>query len=76
MRGRLVDTGSSDRTRRLVAILTGHILTDPQLLLGYHQELDPPPSHDNRPAEIESTLSAVEGVLRRDRVPDVQAGCR
>ena len=48
---------------RVVAVLTGHILKDPGLLLRYHQEMDPPPPGANRPVEIEPTLSAVEEVL-------------
>ncbi len=48
---------------RVVAVLTGHILKDPGLLLRYHQESDPPPPRANRPIEIEASLSAVESVL-------------
>ena len=48
----------------VVAVLTGHILKDPGLLLRYHQEMDPPPPGANRPVEIEPMLSAVEEVLR------------
>ena len=48
---------------RVVAVLTGHILKDPGLLLRYHQETDPPPPRANRPIEIEASLSAVEEVL-------------
>ena len=48
----------------VVAVLTGHILKDPGLLLRYHQEMDPPPPGANRPVEIEPTLAAVEEVLR------------
>ena len=55
---------SSDRATSVVAVLTGHILKDPGLLLRYHQEMDPPPPGANRPVEIEPTLSAVEEVLR------------
>lgn len=51
----------------VVAVLTGHILKDPGLLLRYHQEMDPPPPGANRPVEIEPTLSAVEEVLRERR---------
>ena len=47
----------------VVAVLTGHILKDPGLLLKYHQEMEPPPPGANRPVEIEPTLSAVEEVL-------------
>jgi threonine synthase len=49
---------------RVVAILTGHILKDPGLLLRYHQEMDPPPPGANRPIEIDASLTEVERVLR------------
>jgi threonine synthase len=49
---------------RVVAILTGHILKDPELLLQYHQEMDPAPSWANRPIEIEASLSEIERVLK------------
>jgi len=48
---------------RVVAVLTGHILKDPGLLLSYHQEADPPPPRANRPIEVEAELSAVERAL-------------
>jgi threonine synthase len=48
---------------RVVAVLTGHILKDPGLLLRYHQEADPAPPRANRPIEIEPSLAAVEAVL-------------
>jgi threonine synthase len=60
---RLVQNGSIQRGDRVVAILTGHILKDPGLLLRYHQEMDPAPPGANRPIEIDPTLSAVERVL-------------
>ena len=50
---------------RVVAVLTGHILKDPGLLLRYHQETEPAPARANRPIEIDPTLSAVEAVLSR-----------
>jgi threonine synthase len=50
---------------RVIAILTGHILKDPGLLLRYHQEVDPPPPWANRPIEIEPSLSEIERVLKR-----------
>jgi threonine synthase len=52
---------------RVVAVLTGHILKDPGLLLRYHQETEPPPSRANRPITIDANLSAVEEVLRASR---------
>jgi threonine synthase len=49
---------------RVVAVLTGHILKDPGILLSYHQTMDPPPPGANRPIEIEPTLTEVERVLK------------
>jgi threonine synthase len=50
---------------RVAAVLTGHILKDPDLLLRYHQETEPPPAGANRPIEIEARLSEIERVLRQ-----------
>ena len=49
---------------RVIAILTGHILKDPGLLLKYHQEMDPAPAWANRPIEVEPNLSEIERVLK------------
>src|SRR3954468_20405298 len=43
----LRDKGLVKENERVVAILTGHILKDPGLLLRYHQEMDPPPRMAN-----------------------------
>jgi threonine synthase len=61
----LVHSGEVKRTERVVAILTGHILKDPDLLLRYHQEMDPPPPGANRPIEIEPRLAEIERVLQQ-----------
>ena len=61
----LVRSGEVKPTEQVVAVLTGHILKDPDLLLRYHQETDPPPPGANRPVEIEPTLAAVERVLQQ-----------
>ena len=63
----LVRSGQVKPADRVVAVLTGHILKDPDLLLRYHQEMDPPPPGANRPVEIEPTLAAVERVLQQKR---------
>ena len=60
---KLAAEGVIKASERVVAVLTGHILKDPGLLLRYHQEEEPPPPRANRPIEIEPTLSAVEEVL-------------
>jgi len=60
---KLVSEGVIHGADRVVAVLTGHILKDPGLLLEYHQKREPPPARANRPIEIEPRLWAVEKVL-------------
>jgi threonine synthase len=55
----LVERGIIEPGQRVVAVLTGHLLKDPGILLQYHRDTDPPPSRANRPVEIEPTLDAV-----------------
>jgi threonine synthase len=62
---RLVGSGEVKRSDRVVAILTGHILKDPDLLLQYHQRTDPPPAGANRPIEIDPSLTEIERVLQQ-----------
>ncbi len=50
---------------RVAAILTGHVLKDPGILLQYHREMRPPPPGANAPIEIEPRLDEVERVLAR-----------
>jgi threonine synthase len=64
---KLVAEGIISRGDRVVAVLTGHILKDPALLLSYHQQTDPPPPRANRPVEIEGKLSEVERALETIR---------
>ena len=59
----LIRKGVIRRGDRVVAILTGHILKDPDAVARYHQEMSPPPPHANPPIEIEPRLSEVERVL-------------
>jgi threonine synthase len=59
----LVRRGTIARGARVVAVLTGHVLKDPGMLLQYHVETDPPPAGANRPVEIEADLREVERVL-------------
>jgi threonine synthase len=61
----LVRTGVVKPTDRVVAVLTGHILKDPALLLRYHQEMEPPPPHANRPVEIAPDVREIERVLHQ-----------
>lgn len=65
----LVSRGEIGRGDLVVAVLTGHILKDPGILLEYHRETDPPPTHANRPVEIEAKLEAVARELELARRP-------
>ena len=51
----------------VVAVLTGHVLKDPGILLQYHRETEPVPVDANRPIEIEAKLSEVERILNGQR---------
>jgi threonine synthase len=59
----LIQRGLMAPEQHAVAVLTGHILKDPGLLLRYHREMEPPPPGANRPIEIAAELGAIEAVL-------------
>jgi threonine synthase len=61
---KLVLAGTIRPDDRVVAILTGHVLKDPGVLLEYHQRMEPAPSGANRPIEIDASLAAVEKLIR------------
>ena len=61
---KLVLAGTIRPDERVVAILTGHVLKDPGVLLEYHQRIEPPPPGANRPIEIDASLAAVEKLIR------------
>jgi threonine synthase len=58
---RLVRQGTIARGDRVVAILTGHILKDPGILIDYHKDATRPLA--NVPMEIDAEIGAVERVL-------------
>ena len=60
----LVQRGIIGRTARVVALLTGHMLKDPEVMLSYHRDMEPAPAFANRSIEIEATLADMERVLR------------
>jgi threonine synthase len=66
----LVSRGIVQREDTVVAVLTGHILKDSDILLKYHRDTEPPPALANRPLEIDADLSAVEKVLATARRAD------
>jgi threonine synthase len=49
----------------VVAVLTGHLLKDPEAVVRYHEQMEPRPVMANRPVEIEASVQAVERVLGR-----------
>jgi threonine synthase len=63
----LVRSGDVKRSERVAAVLTGHILKDPDLLLRYHQHMDPQPPGANRPIEIAPDLREIERVLGQQK---------
>ncbi len=60
---RLAREGVIGAEERVVAVLTGHLLKDPEILVRYHQGTSPAPPRANPPLEIEPSLAAVERVL-------------
>ncbi|HEX2638697.1 MAG TPA: threonine synthase [Gemmatimonadales bacterium] len=60
----LVRRGFMEAGQHVVAVLTGHILKDPGMLLQYHRDTEPAPAGANRPIEIAPELGEVERVLR------------
>jgi threonine synthase len=63
----LVQAGTIAAGARVVCVLTGHVLKDPESLERYHRGTEPPPAHANRPLEIDATVSAVAAVMRTFR---------
>jgi len=60
----LLHSGVIDPGQLVVAVLTGHLLKDPDSVTRYHQAADPRPPGANPPVEIGPTLSDVERELR------------
>src|SRR5436189_3577291 len=48
---RLIRERASRPSDRVVAVLTGHVLKEPETVTRYHQELEPRPARANRPIE-------------------------
>ena len=66
---RLIQEGMIRAGERVVAVLTGHLLKDPESVTRYHQETEPAPPGANRPIEIEPRLADVERVLKSSSGP-------
>ena len=63
----LVAAGSIPKDASVVAVLTGHMLKDPDIIVNYHKDALPgiTASHKNAPIRVEATLAAVRGVLQK-----------
>ncbi|MEP7013518.1 MAG: threonine synthase, partial [Acidobacteriota bacterium] len=64
---KLVAEGTIRPDERVVAVLTGHVLKDPGILISYHRDMDPPPPGANRPIEIDVDLGQLERALKGAR---------
>lgn len=62
---KLVEAGVIGRQEKVLVILTGHLLKDPQATVDYHLEklAGLTPAYANRPVAIEPTLEAVQEAL-------------
>jgi threonine synthase len=60
----LIKKGVIRRNDRVVAVLTGHILKDPDAITRYHQTATPKAPKANPPIEIEARLAEIERVLK------------
>jgi threonine synthase len=59
----MIASGTMRAGETVVAVLTGHVLKDPELILHYHQDTVPMPARANRPIEIGASLRDVERVI-------------
>ncbi|HKR09145.1 MAG TPA: threonine synthase [Gemmatimonadaceae bacterium] len=64
---RMVRDGIIRKSERVVAVLTGHILKDPGILIDYHKDAKKPLA--NPPLEIEASVDAVARVLQSSGRP-------
>jgi threonine synthase len=60
---RLVREGIITAGSRVVGVLTGHVLKDPEALVRYHRDIQPTPALANRPIEIDATVKDFERAL-------------
>jgi threonine synthase len=61
---RMRRSGVISASERVVAVLTGHVLKDPDAVVDYHRLTSPPRRLANPPIEIDARVSEVERVLR------------
>ena len=61
---RLAREGLITPNARSVAVLTGHLLKDLEIVSHYHRDREPPPAHANRLIEINARLDEVERVMK------------
>ena len=62
----LVQQGVMKKGDRVVAVLTGHLLKDPSMLIEYHRIRDATHPRANPPIEIEATVEEVERAMGRE----------
>jgi threonine synthase len=59
----LIARGVMGRDETIVAVLTGHILKDPEAITRYHEGTGHRPAHANPPVEIEPRIADIERAL-------------
>jgi threonine synthase len=64
---KLLRSGTISRGERVVAVLTGHLLKDPDAAVEYHATRRPDRPHANPPIEIEPRVADVERAMRETR---------
>ena len=60
---KLTRSGAIANGERVVAVLTGHLLKDPDAVTDYHRATDPAKPHANPPMDIEARVEAVAAIL-------------
>ena len=61
---KLLQSGTISRGERVVAVLTGHLLKDPDAVVNYHTARTTDRPYANPPIEIEPRVSEVERAMR------------
>lgn len=62
---RMIRDGVIADTADVVAVLTGHVLKDPEATVRYHEHSAPGRALSNPPVEIDATIGALEHALNR-----------
>ena len=62
---RMVREGTIAETADVVAVLTGHVLKDPEAIVRYHEHPSADRPLSNSPIEVEPTIDGLQRALKR-----------